>query len=882
MSDSLQDVYAKYLLERHSNYGYPLRIPEPTSTLPKNYQDYGLEIGDVGTVDSKGHPLELRTHRLSGRRCKSIDNAISSGPIYSRGIKRIPQPDEISPAKYEFDTSTPAGALLILPCDVTPFELSPSEQFREMAMHSVLDWYNFAKQCYGGRHLDRSLYLVTASGFCKSRSWSLASFDNRTDGTGKIWAQRDKDNHDIYLLGSTFSSDCRHGTSRSGHRNQTIFITGFKITITSWLPDPIVQGVTESEATWSMLVRLFRACRSRLRGFSGGHKLPAVPSVDPVPSSQLSQPFHPSDIINHLLPKKNPDQRVAVTHDNDWMYMMKKGLTHEDLLHEDRLGTFLTRYCTMKRENAAVYLKVEADDTKDSISSVTDPHDLSPKLDMSDPSTSASEPEGSPPSSPELDISAPNTPRLEVSSCPTPSIDCPQIVITRIRAQNILFGRKRFPIGFYVSVQVGGTRQRTQNKSIRLNDSDIEWEDVIFLPSQAFDEVRFTVHASFELKPMLGHGETLYASGTHLRELVGGTCLITFSEGELGITNPGPSLLITLGRWYSTPLAVAPSSDDSDVIEPLYAHAHWLTVCFRQLVLEEPSKLVDETILGQEALLRYHDEYQRGDLESAVHHFECARNYPSNSQHRAVVLVNLANVKFIRYQIDPTGSDLNALSLLYDEALKLRRPGHPDRPATLLLLAQTLLFCYEKQGHTQSAADKINELMSEFRDLPEDTPERRAADLMLDTLKRCRVVNSGSLAELDKLIQQLNDNAKAHLDGYFDKPQRLINLGTTLWRRYEQRGERSDLDESLAMNEQALQLLPKWRLFEINEELRHLGKVIALGEEALQLISEGHPERPYWVASSKRHLAETLEHSGDTAFEAQKYEEAIMQYTLRL
>ncbi|KAF8417905.1 hypothetical protein L210DRAFT_2465358 [Boletus edulis BED1] len=185
----------------------------------------------------------------------------------------------------------------------------------------------------------------------------------------------------------------------------------------------------------------------------------------------------------------------------------------------------------------------------------------------------------------------------------------------------------------------------------------------------------------------------LYASGTHLRELVGGTCLITFSEGELGVTNPGPSLLITLGRWYSTPLAVAPSSNDSD-LDP-----------------EEPSKLVDETILGQEALLRYHDEYQREDLESAVHHFKCARNYLSNSQHRAVVLVNLVKAKFLGYQIDPTSSDLNALSLLYDEALNLRRPGHPDRPATLLLLAQTLLSCYEKQWHTQSVADKINELM---------------------------------------------------------------------------------------------------------------------------------------------------------------------------
>ncbi|KAF8119632.1 hypothetical protein EV363DRAFT_1496141 [Boletus edulis] len=227
------------------------------------------------------------------------------------------------------------------------------------------------------------------------------------------------------------------------------------------------------------------------------------------------------------------------------------------------------------------------------------------------------------------------------------------------------------------------------------------------------------------------------------------------------------------------------------------------------------------------------------DLESAVHYFQCAMNCPANSQHRAAVLVNLAKAKFIRYQIDSTSADPDALILLYDEALNLRRPGHPDRPATLLLLAQTLLFCYEKQGHTQSVADKINELMSKFRDLPEDTHERRAADL--------------------------------------------------------EHSEPGNLDSFLETNEQFLQLLPsrhpdrlpclktlnaiEWRLFEIDEEISHLGKVIARGEEALELISEGHPERPYWVASSNRHLAETLEHSGDAAFEAQKYEEAIMRYS---
>ena len=53
--------------------------------------------------------------------------------------------------------------------------------------------------------------------------------------------------------------------------------------------------------------------------------------------------------------------------------------------------------------------------------------------------------------------------------------------LTGIRAQNIHSGLKRIPAGFYVLVQFDGTQRRTQNKSIRLSDSGIEWEDEILL-----------------------------------------------------------------------------------------------------------------------------------------------------------------------------------------------------------------------------------------------------------------------------------------------------------------------------------------------------------------------------------------------------------------
>ena len=282
---------------------------------------------------------------------------------------------------------------------------------------------------------------------------------------------------------------------------------------------------------------------------------------------------------------------------------------------------------------------------------------------------------------------------------------------------------------------------------------------------------------------------------------------------------------------------------------------------------EESSDLVHETTLGQEALLRYYNEYQRKDLESAVQHFECAwRNCPLTHRCRAVVLVNLGQAKFVRHRIDPKSTDSDELVLLYRDALELRHPGHPDRPATLLQLAQTLLFRYEKQGCNESVVDEIRELVTEPQIFSENSHECRAADLILDTLELRRVVNSGSVSELEELVQRLKRNAAVPPDSYFDRPQRLINLGIALWRRYGEHGELSDLEHSLEKSEQALQLFPSRHpdrrflalrtltaisreLSQIRGHFNHLKKLIALCEEALQFIPGRHPNRAYCDAS---------------------------------
>ena len=110
-SFQLQDVYAKHL--QHADYGYPLRMPEPMSTLPQKYQENGLQIGDVGIVDSKGqfhvlfnicrhddnplhdaHGVPENFEPVLQGEVNSNDDAIPAGPIHSRGIKHLLQPNK--------------------------------------------------------------------------------------------------------------------------------------------------------------------------------------------------------------------------------------------------------------------------------------------------------------------------------------------------------------------------------------------------------------------------------------------------------------------------------------------------------------------------------------------------------------------------------------------------------------------------------------------------------------------------------------------------------------------------------------------------------------------------------------------------------------------
>ena len=217
--------------------------------------------------------------------------------------------------------------------------------------------------------------------------------------------------------------------------------------------------------------------------------------------------------------------------------------------------------------------------------------------------------------------------------------------------------------------------------------------------------------------------------------------------------------------------------------------------------------------------------------------------------------------KFFHCQVTGAYADLQVSISLYREALDMYPAGHPDRPATLLHLAQVLLYLYGKYGYDESVADEIQELVTEIQSAcPGNTHECRAAELILQTCARYKVINRSDLTELNKLISVLDDATKVPPYGYFDRPHRLYNLGVALLQRFGVRGELNDLVRSIATNEEAVEsTLPGdperpemlttlgfsfLRRFETIGNIVDLEKSIAVNKEAVWLTLDGHLSRP--------------------------------------
>ena len=91
---------------------------------------------------------------------------------------------------------------------------------------------------------------------------------------------------------------------------------------------------------------------------------------------------------------------------------------------------------------------------------------------------------------------------------------------------------------------------------------------------------------------------------------------------------------------------------------------------------------------------------------------------------------------------------------------------------------------------------------------PGDSRNRQTADTIIRTCRLYRAGSSEHPSEVDGFIMDLDRGVYVPPYGYFDRPRVLHKLGVILWARFQQNTDLSDPDKSIALNEEALRLVP--------------------------------------------------------------------------
>ncbi|KAG1729051.1 hypothetical protein EDD22DRAFT_974044 [Suillus occidentalis] len=473
-----------------------------------------------------------------------------------------------------------------------------------------------------------------------------------------------------------------------------------------------------------------------------------------------------------------------------------------------------------------------------------------------------------------------------------------QVVITYIRAADLTLGLRRIPAGFHVVFEADGTEYQTSNKSVHVDQAIVEWHERILLPCEPSSKVWVSVYASFELGPMLCHGELLRTFEISVGELLDRSEKshpIIFQPGHDEVISACTSLFMTLEQRLS----------DGNNTAAL-CHPTTLTSG------ENTDTLTLRTDAGYHLLARYRRTQDNSDLNRSIKHFERASDLcPMDHPYRPAALFNLANVKFVSCQADGRFLDLDIPISLFQDALDLRPSDHPDRAITQLHLGIAILSRFAKRGF-QTDADAAEELLNEVLDVCHANSHiHRAALLAIETsaLHPAASIDAHGLgqewpaASIPPLSpNQLADKAEwcsrtddphaldevisLHCDalGYYNamhpcRGQLLGNLSIILSIRFKRRGNAEDLDQAIALTREALALHPvghgdrskslnnlALRLstrFNHRGDAEDLDQAIALLREALALCPIGHTYRSSSLNNLAAQLSTRFDHRGN-------------------
>ena len=279
-------------------------------------------------------------------------------------------------------------------------------------------------------------------------------------------------------------------------------------------------------------------------------------------------------------------------------------------------------------------------------------------------------------------------------------------------------------------------------------------------------------------------------------------------------------------------------------------------------------RLVELTDKGHNSLIRYRELKGQRDLNESIRYFEHARDQcPQSHPSRASVLFNLATAKLIHCRMNDMTPDLDVPINLYRDALRLRPPGHPDHPLTLLSLGIALEARLQRQhGETDDTEGKS--LLSQVLDITlADSYMYHAAVLALGSAAKPELIRPKKISH--PVENDLDDDGKVqrldaalqwmfHADAW--EHVLLDHLGILFCIQFYCIGDLGDPEDAIPVLEVVLQNTsndhpdrPSWLydlggLFSTRYErfgdIADLEKSISLFEDTVKFTPDGHPDKP--------------------------------------
>ncbi|KAG9026920.1 hypothetical protein FRB95_008313 [Tulasnella sp. JGI-2019a] len=316
--------------------------------------------------------------------------------------------------------------------------------------------------------------------------------------------------------------------------------------------------------------------------------------------------------------------------------------------------------------------------------------------------------------------------------------------------------------------------------------------------------------------------------------------------------------------------------------------------------------------LGKLLQARFDRTRNMGDLEESICHQRAALcMWPMDHSIRPSSLDNLGYALRIRFsRLDDMG-DLDEGIRHYQEAISIRPIGHADRPDFFDHLGVAFYTRFERTGDMADIEQSIRHHQEALTLRPIGHPNRVDSLNNLDIALRTRAERTGNMADdeqdtrhhqaltlrpIDHPNNALSSSTSPHspstvslswtdiiLEFDDDDPEPrahfLFNRALNLWERFEETGNRDDLDQSIECDQEALTLRPEGHpgrgasLSNLTISLRErfnqtgdrgdLDQSISHDQEILELQPEGHPDRAISLSKLANGLVARFNQTGD-------------------